>query len=150
MRWMRCAKPRGEHEEALALLARSVTHAAGAGALRILLDLGAGLRPLLQELLSRAVAPAFIGRLLAPCPPAPAVVAPVPPNRPADMLLTNREMDVLLLLAQRLTDKEIAQILIISPRTVKKHTYSICQKLEASNRRAAVSQARAIGILPVP
>jgi LuxR family maltose regulon positive regulatory protein len=150
---LRCA-PLGRREEALVLLTRSVTAAASRGALRLLLDLGAGLRPLLQELLARHVAPAFVRRLLDICPP---LDEPVQPPEPADssarvaqpnMLLTNRELDVLLLLAQRLTDKEIAAALFLSPRTVKKHSANIYQKLHVDNRRAAVVEARAIGILP--
>jgi DNA-binding NarL/FixJ family response regulator len=63
-------------------------------------------------------------------------------------LLTNREIDVLLLLEQRLTNKEIAARLMISPRTVQKHTINIYEKLQASNRREAIVQARALGLLP--
>ncbi len=36
-------------------------------------------------------------------------------------MLTNREIDVLILLSQRLSDKEIAERLVLSPVTVKKH-----------------------------
>jgi LuxR family maltose regulon positive regulatory protein len=65
-----------------------------------------------------------------------------------DALLTNREIDVLLLLERRLTNKEIAEHLIISPDTVKKHTLSLYRKLGSENRRQAVAQARRLGILP--
>ena len=154
---LRCAAL-GQREEALTFLAQSVTSAASRGALRILLDLGPNLRPLLQELLARNVAGAFILRLLAAYPPPENPShPPLPANPPdaavvgaADMLLTNRELDVLLLLAERLTDKEIAKILFLSPRTVKKHSASIYQKLHVDNRRAAVSEARAKGILAPP
>ncbi len=43
--------------------------------------------------------------------------------------LTNRKIDVLALLAQRMSDKEIAERLVLSPETVKKHTASIYRKL---------------------
>ncbi len=63
-------------------------------------------------------------------------------------MLTNREIDVLLLLAERLTDKEIAERLVLSLLTVKKHTQRIYRKLGVHNRRgSAVVQARRLGLI---
>jgi ATP/maltotriose-dependent transcriptional regulator MalT len=62
-------------------------------------------------------------------------------------LLTNREIDVITLLSQRLSDKEIAERLILSPATVKKYTQRIYRKLGVDNRRAAVAHARRLGLL---
>jgi LuxR family maltose regulon positive regulatory protein len=54
---------------------------------------------------------------------------------------------VLRLVADGLSNKEIARQLCISLRTVKYHTNSIYTKLNVSNRTQAVGQARALGIL---
>ena len=62
--------------------------------------------------------------------------------------LTRREIEILEFLAQRLSAKEIAQRLIISDRTVKRHTANIYQKLGVNSRRDAVAIALALGILP--
>jgi len=61
--------------------------------------------------------------------------------------LTERELEVLGLLAQRLSNKEIAHELSISPMTVKRHTINIYQKLLVQSRREAVATASALGIL---
>ena len=62
-------------------------------------------------------------------------------------MLTNREIDVLILLAERLSDKEIAERLVLSPETIKKHTAHIYRKLGVDNRRAAAACARRLGLL---
>ena len=61
--------------------------------------------------------------------------------------LTNRELDALELLAQRLSNKEIAEKLFISTTTVKGHLQNIYGKLNVSKRREAVEKAEALGIL---
>ena len=61
--------------------------------------------------------------------------------------LTNRELDILHLLAQRMSNKEIANMLFISESTVKRHTINIYQKLNVHKRREAVETAKVMGIL---
>jgi LuxR family transcriptional regulator, maltose regulon positive regulatory protein len=60
-------------------------------------------------------------------------------------VLTYREMDVLRLLNQRLTNKEIARQLGISTETVRQHTVKLFRKLNVENRRQAIVVARAMG-----
>jgi LuxR family maltose regulon positive regulatory protein len=61
--------------------------------------------------------------------------------------LTDREHEVLALLAQRLTNKEIAQALVISPETVKRHACTIYSKLQVNRRRDAVAKAIRLGLM---
>jgi LuxR family maltose regulon positive regulatory protein len=62
--------------------------------------------------------------------------------------LTDREIQVLHLLAEGLSNAEIARRLVISLPTVKSHTRNIYGKLEVHSRRDAVARARSLGILP--
>src|SRR5437879_11953933 len=67
----------------------------------------------------------------------------MPPYEP----LTERELEVLNLLAQGMPNKEIAAQLIISERTAKFHVSSIMGKLGATNRTEAVSLAAQKGLI---
>jgi len=62
--------------------------------------------------------------------------------------LTRREQQVLELLAQRMTAQEIAQKLVLSDQTVKRHRANVYQKLGVHSRRDAIAAAVALGILP--
>jgi LuxR family maltose regulon positive regulatory protein len=62
--------------------------------------------------------------------------------------LSGRERDVLALLRDRLSDKEIADRLGLSTATVKRHTANIYGKLGVSKRWDAVVKAEALGVLP--
>jgi LuxR family maltose regulon positive regulatory protein len=62
-------------------------------------------------------------------------------------LLTERELEVLELLAERLSIQEISGRLFISPSTVQQHTHHIYRKLNVANKRQAVASAELLGIL---
>ncbi|MGH2858417.1 MAG: response regulator transcription factor [Solirubrobacteraceae bacterium] len=61
--------------------------------------------------------------------------------------LTERERDVLELIAGGSTNREIAQRLYLSPHTVKEHTSALYRKLQVRNRAEAVRRAQRIGLL---
>jgi len=61
--------------------------------------------------------------------------------------LTKRELEILGMLAKRLSNNEIAAQLHIAPATVKRHAEDIYDKRGARGRREAVSEARRLGIL---
>ncbi|MCS6846030.1 MAG: LuxR C-terminal-related transcriptional regulator [Caldilineales bacterium] len=156
---------RGDEMAALAALRQAVELAAPGGAVRLLADCGPGLAGLLAKLATDGVAVAYVRQVLAALGKAPSPVAEPPsaarpPVRhalppPARTIthegiretLTNRELDVLVLLAQRLSDKEIAERLVLAPVTVKKHTLHIYRKLGVNNRRAAAEAARRLGLV---
>jgi non-specific serine/threonine protein kinase len=72
-------------------------------------------------------------------------------SSPAAGILSARELGVLRLVAAGYTDREIADLLSIRPRTVNTHLSHILAKLDVANRRAAVARAREQGwLLPEP
>jgi ATP/maltotriose-dependent transcriptional regulator MalT len=79
----------------------------------------------------------------------PGVVAsPDAAQAGTESTLSERELEVLALLAKGKTNAEAAEALYISVGTVKSHSANIYRKLEAKNRTEAVARARALGLLP--
>ena len=74
----------------------------------------------------------------------------VPRRREGPAGLTQREIEVLRLLARGLSNKEIAQRLVISPKTVGNHVEHIYVKIDATNRAGASLFAVRHGLLPEP
>ena len=69
-------------------------------------------------------------------------------NLPSDMeALTNREKEILDLVAQGLSNREISEQLFVSRYTVESHIKHIYRKLSVSKRTKAVSAARTLGII---
>jgi DNA-binding CsgD family transcriptional regulator len=67
---------------------------------------------------------------------------------PSEAKLTPRELDVMWLVADGRTSKEIGQILLISPRTVEMHVRSSLRKLGCATRAGAVWRLASLGVLP--
>ena len=107
---------------------------------------------LLYEALSREIAPDYVSQLLAAFPiDEPEQTDPTKSQVPESELvepLSEREIEVLQLIAEGLTNPEIAARLYLSLNTVKVHTRNIYGKLGVNNRTGAVARARALGILP--
>ncbi len=79
--------------------------------------------------------------------------APIKPFEINTMALTylgisERESDVLALLAAGHSNQEIADRLFISPNTVKTHLHNLYQRLEVSRRGQAVQKARSLHLVP--
>ena len=85
----------------------------------------------------------------APAPPASeAAASPQAANQALIEPLTERELEVLALVAEGCTNKEIADALIVTVGTVKWYTNAIYGKLAVKNRTQAVAHARELGVLP--
>jgi LuxR family maltose regulon positive regulatory protein len=156
-------RARGRTEEALATLSRSLGLAERGGFVRTIVDLGPEMRHLLRELAEWEDVTSHLDRVLAAFPdhlrdPEAAATrpvgrrraaAPTPATVPIEALperLTDRELEVLAGLERRLSNKEIAEELAISPQTVKRHASNIYGKLGVNSRRQAIRHAAAIGL----
>jgi LuxR family maltose regulon positive regulatory protein len=137
---------------ALTLLEEAIELAQPGGFIRLFVDLGPPIGGLLDELHRRGVAPDYIAQILAAFPDSVLGDETIEPRQSAIQNLvqplTKRELEVLALLNRHLTNKEIAEELVVSPSTVKTHTLNIYRKLEVHGRKRAVAKARELGILP--
>lgn len=142
----------GETKAALAWLARALPIAAKGGYVRLFLDAGEWGAGLLQMTGQPEIHADHAARLLSQMnPPPPASQAARTMKQPAAHpvldLLSPRETEVLRLIAQGLTNKEIAAQLVITPSTAKRHTINIYNKLDVNNRTEATARAYEAGLM---
>jgi LuxR family maltose regulon positive regulatory protein len=147
-----------DERQALATLKEAIELVHASCSMRLLVDFGPALGGLLQRLLKSGIVirrdvADYVARLLAAFPVAPDVLPVQSHSKMGNSLiepLTEREMEVLELLARRLTDREIADTLVISPFTVRRHLDHISQKLGVRGRRAVVDHARRLELISFP
>jgi len=142
----------GHTEQALIKLEQALAIGEPENYVRIFVDEGPPMARLLYEAVTRGGAPDYSRRLLAAFPVAePEQADPSKAQAPKSELvepLSDRELEVLQLIAEGLTNQEIADRLFLSLNTVKVHTRNIYGKLGVNSRTQAVARARAWGILP--
>jgi LuxR family maltose regulon positive regulatory protein len=142
----------GEKDKAVQLLGDALALAEPGGFIRTFVDEGPPMAELLYETLSRGIAPAYARRLLAAFPAIEREQTTQSKSQtPESELiepLSDREIEVLQLIAEGLTNQEIASRLFLSLNTVKVHTRNINGKLGVHTRTQAVAMGRALGILP--
>jgi LuxR family maltose regulon positive regulatory protein len=136
---------RGDMPAALATLGRAVPLAHPAGYVRVFAEEGLPMAGLLKALPNHPAAPGYVRRLLA--------ATTGREDRPATSRilinpLSDRELDVLRLLGTDLDGPDIARELSVSLNTMRTHTKNIYAKLGVSSRRAAVSRAAELSLLP--
>ena len=147
----------GQVAAARAALARALRLAAPEGYVRVFLDEGEEMVKALRELTELGELKGYVEGLLAaashPAPhPLSSVSSPssLSSARPISSLvepLSDRELEILRLLAAGHSNQEIAQSLVVSLNTVKTHLKNIYAKLGARSRTQALARARELGLL---
>jgi LuxR family maltose regulon positive regulatory protein len=141
----------GDATAAMASLQRALTLAEPEGFIRIFVEEGPPAARLLQAALDRGIAPGYVRRLLAAFPPGESRAAPSGSQVDQSALfepLSERELEVLQLIADGLTNREIAARLFLSLNTVKAHTRNIYGKLDVHSRTRAIARSQELGLLP--
>ncbi|MGD8631937.1 MAG: LuxR C-terminal-related transcriptional regulator [Anaerolineales bacterium] len=131
-------------ENALVSLKPALLETENQGFVRLFLQEGAGLLPALRRAAQEGVASTHVGRILS------AVDRKAGRMVPTDDLveaLTERELEVLNLVAAGLSNRQIADQLVISIGTTKAHLHHIFGKLAVSNRTEASARARELGLI---
>jgi len=139
----------GDHTEALAVLGRTLTLAEPEGYIRLFLDEGASILPLLHKAQQHGLAPEYVAKLLmaAGKTRSKASHQQAPQISPLVEPFTAREIDVLRLVLAGASNREIARQLTVSGNTVKKHISNIYSKLNVQSRAQAVAKARMLQLL---
>ncbi len=152
---------RGDTPAALKPLQRALALAEPEGYIRIFIDEGASMAQLLREAASHGVMPDYISKLLVVFEAEEQIVqaglatSPGKSEDKPDLLLnrslveplSQRELKILQLIAQGLSNREIGERLFLALSTVKGHNRIIFNKLQVQSRTEAVARARELGLL---
>jgi LuxR family maltose regulon positive regulatory protein len=138
----------GRNQDALTALEEALREGKAEGYVRVFLDEGEPIIQLLYQAAAQGIEPEFAGQLLAAVSVSGLAREQVVKEH-MDLVepLSDREIEVLQLIAQGLSNQEIAGRLHISLSTVKGHTSNIYGKLAVHNRIQAVARAKELGIL---
>ena len=144
----------GERDRAVEVLCDALALAEPGGFIRLFVDEGLPMIRLLSEAATRGIMPDYVGKLLAAFQHVTkdegrttALTSSV--ARPSSLVepLSQRELEVLRLIAQGLSNQEIGDRLFLAVNTVKGHNRIIFDKLQVQNRTEAVARARELGLL---
>jgi LuxR family maltose regulon positive regulatory protein len=144
-------------EAALAVLEQGMAMAEPQGCVRVFVDLGGPMWRLLDKA-KQGVRPRYTSLLLQAMKTQAAAMAPVaslpakaqvPPGTSRALIepLSQRELEVLTLIYQGLSNQEIGHKLFVSLSTVKWHNQNIFDKLDVQRRTEAVARAQALNLL---
>ncbi|HEX5807327.1 MAG TPA: LuxR C-terminal-related transcriptional regulator, partial [Anaerolineales bacterium] len=140
----------GERDNALRVLEQSLRLAEPGGFIRLFVDEGEPMAQLLSEAARGGILPDYVGKLLAAFEAEKQKLtgtSAVPTIRILHEPLSPRELEVLQLIAQGLSNDEIGKRLYLALDTVKGHNRRIYDKLQVQRRTEAVARARELGLL---
>jgi len=143
----------GEKEQALHLLNDTLTLAEPDGFIRIFVDEGLPMAQLVSEAQARGIMPEYTRKLRrafdaeTQAREAQFHRLPAPSPQPLIESLSQRELEVLRLIAQGFSNHEISERLFLALNTVKGHNQKIFGKLQVLRRTEAVARARELGML---
>jgi LuxR family maltose regulon positive regulatory protein len=143
------AQMSGKEQEALMAISKAVRLGEAEGYIQSFVDEGPRLAALLARLREQPQEEEhipYLDTLLAAFPKEGARPKPQPQAGLVDPL-SARELEVLRELARGATNQDVAETLVLSVQTVKRHVGNILGKLEANNRTQAVARARTLGLL---
>ena len=137
--------------EGLAFLADALTLGQPEGFIRTFADEGRLLAPLLHKALSQGITPEYTSKLLKIIEDEErrraALNAPAAPSVPPSGVLSERELEIMRLVADGLSNRQIADRLIIALGTAKTHVHSIFEKLDVKDRLQAVTKAKELELI---
>jgi LuxR family maltose regulon positive regulatory protein len=135
----------GQSEQAFARLEQAMGLAEPEGYVRVFIDEGVPMARLLRRMLTRSSASEYVRRLLEALGETVTIEMPAVSNLIDP--LSQRELEVLRLIVEGATNKEIAGELVLTVNTVKRHISNIFGKLHVSNRAQAIAQARELNLI---
>jgi len=141
----------GEQDTAMHLLCDALALAEPGGFIRLFVDEGIPMAHLLSEAEAIGMMPDYTGKLLAVLEAEEQkrenTSSLPPPAQPLIEPLSLREVEVLHLMAQGLSNQEMSKRLFLALDTVKGHNRNIFGKLQVQRRTEAVARARELGLL---
>jgi LuxR family maltose regulon positive regulatory protein len=140
----------GENEKAIGFLAEALALAEPGGFVRTFVDEGMPMAQLLARAGNGGLMPDYVAKLLAVFERETSQLEAkflLPTPQPLREPLSHRELEVLKLIAQGLSNQEICQQLFLALDTVKGHNRRIFDKLQVQRRTEAVARARELGLL---
>jgi len=132
-----------DKDKAVRLLGEALALAEPGGFIRTFVDEGTPMSRLLSEAAAQQIMPDYVARLLA----AFEVKSDLASTRPRIELLSQRELEVLRLIAEGLSNQEIGERLFLALDTIKGHNRRIFEKLEVKRRSEAIARGRELGLL---